>query len=149
MDFSILIVDDEIDQCASLAEIFDEEGYGTYYTDKPLETIPILERNTIDLIILDLRMPEIGGIDLLKRIRVHNPNIIVLILTAYPSVETAVLSMKFGAVNFYEKPPNVGNRQFHRRAARKALLTCSASRFSGRRVSHSASSVINGALVKM
>ncbi len=107
MDFSILIVDDEIDQCASLAEILGEEGYRTYYTDKPLETIPILERNTIDLIILDLRMPEIGGIDLLKRIRIHNPNIIVLILTAYPSVETAVSSMKFGAVNFYEKPPNV------------------------------------------
>lgn len=107
MDFSILIVDDEIDQCASLAEILDEEGYRTYYTDKPLETIPILERNTIDLIILDLRMPEISGIDLLKRIRVHNPNIIVLILTAYPSIETAVLSMKFGAVNFYEKPPNI------------------------------------------
>lgn len=107
MGFSILIVDDEIGQCVSLAEILEEEGYRTYYTDKPLETILILEQNTIDLIILDLRMPEIGGIDLLKKIRVHNPNIIVLILTAYPSVETAVLSMKFGAVNFYEKPPNV------------------------------------------
>jgi two-component system, NtrC family, response regulator AtoC len=107
MDFSILIIDDEIDQCASLSEILEDEGYRTCYTDKPLETIPILERNSIDLVILDLRMPEIGGIKLLKKIRVHNPHIIVLILTAYPSVETAVLAMKFGAVNFYEKPPNI------------------------------------------
>jgi DNA-binding NtrC family response regulator len=107
MSFSILIVDDEIDQCASLSEILEEEGYQTHYTDKPLETIPILERYTINLIILDLRMPEIGGIDLLKKVRVHNPNIIIFILTAYPSIETAVLSMKFGAANFYEKPPNV------------------------------------------
>lgn len=124
MGFTILIVDDEIDQCASLAEILEEEGYSALYTDKPVETVSLLERHEIDLVILDIRMPDIGGIDLLKRVRAHSPNIDVIILTGYPSIETAVLSMKFGAVDFYEKPPDLDKlldevRQFSSRGRLK------------------------------
>jgi two-component system, NtrC family, response regulator AtoC len=105
MDYRILIVDDEKELCMSLSEILTEEGYPTTWTADPLETPAILAQTIIDLIILDIRMPGIGGIDLLRLVRKSNPNIKVIILTGHPSIENAVLSMKYGAANFYEKPP--------------------------------------------
>ena len=105
MDYHILIVDDEKELCVSLSEILAEEGYPTAWTSDPLETPSILARTRVDLIILDIRMPGIGGIDLLRLVRKSNPNIKVIILTGHPSIENAVLSMKYGAANFYEKPP--------------------------------------------
>ena len=93
--------------CVSLSEILTEEGYHTLFTSDPLETPAILARTRVDLIILDIRMPGIGGIDLLRMVRKTNPNIKVIILTGHPSIENAVLSMKYGAANFYEKPPNL------------------------------------------
>jgi len=107
MDYHILIIDDEKELCISLSEILSEEGYCTLYTSDPLETPTILARTRVDLIILDVRMPGIGGIDLLKLLHKTNPHIKVIILTGHPSIENAVLSMKYGAVNFYEKPPNL------------------------------------------
>jgi len=107
MDYRILIVDDEKELCVSLCEILTEEGYETLFTSDPRETPAILARTRVDLIILDIRMPGIGGIDLLRTVRRSNPNIKVIILTGHPSIENAVLSMKYGAVNFYEKPPNL------------------------------------------
>ncbi|HTP57668.1 MAG TPA: sigma-54 dependent transcriptional regulator [Spirochaetia bacterium] len=107
MDYQILIVDDEKELCASLSEILTEEGFHTLSTSDPRETPAILARTRVDLIILDIRMPGIGGIDLLKIVRKTNPNTKVIILTGHPSIENAVQSMKYGAVNFYEKPPNL------------------------------------------
>ncbi|MGA2766352.1 MAG: sigma-54 dependent transcriptional regulator [Spirochaetia bacterium] len=107
MEYQILIVDDEKELCVSLSEILTEEGYRTLFTSDPLETPAILARTRVDLVILDIRMPGIGGIDLLKMLRRTNPNIKVIILTGHPSIENAVLSMKYGAANFYEKPPNL------------------------------------------
>ncbi len=107
MDYRILIIDDEKELCVSLSEILTEEGYHTLFTSDPLETPAILARTRVDLIILDIRMPGIGGIDLLRMVRKTNPNIKVIILTGHPSIENAVLSMKYGAANFYEKPPNL------------------------------------------
>ncbi len=107
MDYQILIVDDEKELCVSLSEILTEEGFRTIYTSDPREAPAMVARNHVDLIILDIRMPGIGGIDLLKMLRRTNPNIKVIILTGHPSIENAVLSMKYGAVNFYEKPPNL------------------------------------------
>ena len=105
MDYHILIVDDEKELCVSLSEILTEEGYPTTWTSDPLETPSLLAQTRVDLVILDIRMPGIGGIDLLRLVRRSNPNIKVIILTGHPSIENAVLSMKYGAANFYEKPP--------------------------------------------
>ncbi|HVO38790.1 MAG TPA: sigma-54 dependent transcriptional regulator [Spirochaetia bacterium] len=107
MDYHILIVDDEKELCVSLSEILIEEGFPTTWTSDPRETPSILARSRTDLVILDIRMPGIGGIDLLKMLRRTNPNIKAIILTGHPSIENAVLSMKYGAANFYEKPPNL------------------------------------------
>lgn len=107
MGFKILIVDDEQELCISLSEILHEEGYEVLYAIDPSDTIPILTRERVDLIIMDIRMPNIGGVSLLRLVKRHSPSMKVIILTGYPSVQNAVLTMKYGAVNFYEKPPNL------------------------------------------
>jgi two-component system, NtrC family, response regulator AtoC len=107
MDFRVLIVDDEKELTDSLSEILADEGYAALCASDPLEAMPLLERERVDLVILDIRMPGMGGIDLLKLMRKHSPALKVIILTGHPSVENAVLSMKYGAVDFFEKPPNL------------------------------------------
>jgi DNA-binding NtrC family response regulator len=102
--FSILIVDDEKEICVSLSEIIRSNGYRTLYTVDPAQVPTILSGESIDLIIMDVRMPKISGIDLLKSIKEkHNP-ISVIMISGYTSVESAVLAMKYGALNFYMKP---------------------------------------------
>ena len=130
MDFHILIVDDEEELCLSLSEILTEEGYRTLYTSDPRRTLPLLERERVDLIILDIRMPGIGGIDLLKLVRKANPNIKVIILTGHPSIENAVLSMKYGAADFFEKPPNLAKllNEIREFAVRDPAAGCAAPR---------------------
>jgi DNA-binding NtrC family response regulator len=104
--FMVLIVDDEKEMCISLAEILRSGGYTTVYTTEPRRVPTLLADNVIDLIIMDVRMPRVSGIDLLKRIREQSQSPPVIMISGYASVENAVLSMKYGAVNFYEKPLN-------------------------------------------
>ena len=103
-NYTILLIDDELEMCLSLSELLRDEGYSTVYTINPLEAPHILEQKEIDLIIMDVKMPEIGGIDLLKVVKKQDLSIPVIMITGYPTVENAVRAMKYGAVNFYTKP---------------------------------------------
>ena len=104
MDYTILLIDDELEMCLSLAELLHAEGYSALYTTNPLEASHIIRNKKIDLIIMDVRMPEMGGINLLKAIKKQDSSIAVMMITGYPTVETAVRAMKYGAINFYVKP---------------------------------------------
>ncbi|UCF98585.1 MAG: sigma 54-interacting transcriptional regulator [Spirochaetaceae bacterium] len=104
--FSILVVDDEKEMCISLSEIINSNGYRALYTVDPKQVPVILSGENIDLIIMDVRMPVISGIDLLKRIKITNKRIPIIMISGYTSVESAVLAMKYGALNFYMKPIN-------------------------------------------
>jgi len=104
MKSTILIIDDEIGMCRSLAELLEKSGYTCLFTTNPHRTLPFLEENAVDLLILDVRMPGLGGIDLLKSVKTHNPDLPVIMITGYPAVDTAVTAMRFGAVNFFPKP---------------------------------------------
>jgi len=106
MDYTILIIDDELEMCVSLSKLLHIKGYSTLYTTNPLETSTILEGEKIDLIIMDINMPDIGGIDLLKVIKKQDVSIPVIMITGYPTFENAVRAMKYGAVNVYTKPLN-------------------------------------------
>ena len=107
MGFTILIIDDEEEMCISLSEILSSEGYRAIYTTNPLNGPEILNKHPVCLIIMDIRMPQLGGIDLLKRIKESNHYIPVIMITGYPSIENAVRAMKYGALNFYVKPLNI------------------------------------------
>jgi len=104
MEFTILIVDDEKEMCLSLSEILRSKGYRTLYTVDPTRTSTLLEENHVDLILMDIKMPKLGGINLLKIIKRKNIHIPIIMITGYPSVENAVRAMKHGALNFYVKP---------------------------------------------
>ncbi|RPI79471.1 MAG: sigma-54-dependent Fis family transcriptional regulator [Desulfobacteraceae bacterium] len=104
MSFQILIVDDEKEMCLSLAEILSANGFQALYTVDPLEVLSTLNTHKIDLIIMDMKMPKLKGIDLLKNVKAADPLIPIIMITGYPSIENAVNSMKYGALNFYIKP---------------------------------------------
>lgn len=104
--FSILVVDDEKEMCISLSEILSSGGYRALYTVDPSQVPVLLSGDSIDLIIMDVRMPKISGIDLLKSIKEKNNRIPIIMISGYTSVESAVLAMKYGALNFYMKPIN-------------------------------------------
>ena len=100
----ILIVDDELEVCLSLSEVLRGKGYNAIHCSDPEEILPLLEREHIGLAIMDVRMPTIGGIDLLKQIRSRFDQLPVIMISGYASVENAVRAMKYGALNFYTKP---------------------------------------------
>ncbi len=104
MIFRILIVDDEPEVCSSLCEILAENGYDTDYLTNPTLVFAYLQENRIDLILLDIRMPGIGGIDLLEQIRGNHPDTGIIVISGFATVEHAVKAMKYGAINLLTKP---------------------------------------------
>jgi len=100
----ILIVDDEEDLLVSFKEILEEEGYRVDIESDPLNAVEVVKTNDYDLIISDLKMPNLAGNEFLKEIRKYNNFISFIILTAYGTVDTAVECMKNGAYDYIAKP---------------------------------------------
>jgi len=102
--FTILIVDNELEVCLSLGEILRSRGFGTHTLDDPQQVLPLLQHEHVDLVLMDVRMPNIGGIDLLKAMHERFTHLPVIMISGYASVENAVRAMRYGALNFYTKP---------------------------------------------
>jgi two-component system, NtrC family, response regulator AtoC len=99
----ILVVDDEPLIRWSLAERLTQEGYRVVEAADGRETLDHL-RDPVDLVLLDYRLPDTDGLTLLKQIKAHDPDTLVILLTAYASIETAVEVMKQGAYHYANKP---------------------------------------------
>ncbi|RKX88833.1 MAG: sigma-54-dependent Fis family transcriptional regulator [Spirochaetes bacterium] len=104
MDFNILIVDDEVEMCLSLAELFESRGYRAQYATGTVDAGAVLERESFDLILLDIRMPDGNGVDFLNTLKTRDSPTSVIMISAFASVDNVVKAMKYGAVNFYSKP---------------------------------------------
>lgn len=102
--YKILIIDDEPAQVQALAGFLEKKGYDIQSALNGREGLQQIERQTIDLVITDFRLPDIDGLEVLKRIRAINPDIDVIMMTAYGSVESAVEAMRAGAVDYLMKP---------------------------------------------
>lgn len=103
---SILIVDDEEDILKVTSAILEDEGYRTYTANNGAMALSLMKEKDIDLVLSDLKMPEINGMDLFKQMRAINPGVAFIIMTAYGSIESAVAAMKDGALNYLIKPLN-------------------------------------------
>jgi DNA-binding NtrC family response regulator len=103
----VLVIDDEIRMCESLCEILESEGLEALYSTDPLRALKVLTENNVDLVFLDIKMPGMSGIHLLKSMKAIVPAIPIIIITGYPSVDNIVQSMKLGASNVFPKPPNM------------------------------------------
>lgn len=107
MKEKILLVDDELSYLELLKSILQQEGYTNVITESnPLNVAQILKTQNIDLILLDIYMPQMNGLQLLEQITPEYPNIPVIIVTAVDDKEIALEAIKFGAYEFIIKPPD-------------------------------------------
>jgi len=103
-EHSILVIDDEEGMRALLAHELGLQGYLVSTAADGQAALDEMARNRFDLVICDIRMPKVGGLDALGKIKELNPGTEVIIMTGYGSVETAVKAMKAGAYDFIQKP---------------------------------------------
>lgn len=105
---SILIIDDEVELCQGLSEMLkeEEEGYKVSIANSGKKGLAKIKEEIPDLVLLDIKMPEMDGIETLEKIKVINKDILVIILTVYQTIETAVKTMKIGAYDYISKPFN-------------------------------------------
>ena len=100
----VLVIDDDEDICAYLQTFLTREGYRITTVSRPEEALPELREGRHQIILLDLRMPGLDGVSLLRAIRAVDSDVCVIVMTAYPSVETAVDTMKADAFDYLPKP---------------------------------------------
>ena len=101
---NILIVDDEKHYPMIIGEVLSEEGYTPFTASSGMEALDILNTQPIDLVLSDVKMPGMSGIDLLEKAKQIKPDLPVIIMTAFGSVEKAVEAMHKGAYTFILKP---------------------------------------------
>jgi len=104
---SILIVDDEKSILKSLSGILSDEGFDTSIASNGYEALKILDAESPDLVLLDIWMPGIDGMDTLKEIKKIHPVTPVIMITGHGTIETAVNATKIGAFDFIEKPISI------------------------------------------
>ncbi len=101
---NILVVDDEPLIRKSLYEILRIEGYNVHMAKSGEEALELIEKTTVDAVITDMKLPKISGLELLAEIKKHYPDIEVIIITGFGSIESAVEAMKKGAYDYITKP---------------------------------------------
>ena len=104
---TILIVDDEEIVRFALSVKLKEHGFSVIEACNGREAVDICLKEDIDAVLLDLKMPEMDGIETLQELKGHNNDVPVIIVTAYGDIPTAVQAIKLGAYDFVEKPPQV------------------------------------------
>jgi DNA-binding NtrC family response regulator len=107
MTEKVLIVDDDRDFLNILSERMQTRGMEVHTAASAKEAFAMLEKESYDAILLDLMMPEMGGIEALQIIKDKNPEIQVILLTGYASVSKGVEAMKLGAMDFLPKPADL------------------------------------------
>ncbi|MFZ0483337.1 MAG: response regulator [Desulfobacterales bacterium] len=100
----ILIVDDEKAVADILKDCISDKERSIDVCHDGLDGIDHIQKNLYDLIIVDLVMPKVGGLDVLKYAKKANPDVLVIIITGYASVETAIMAVKEGAYDYIRKP---------------------------------------------
>lgn len=100
----ILIVDDEETIRFSIKEFLEGQGYEVIVAETCEQALEKIDEFMPDLVLLDLRLPNMGGIELLEKVKTKDPNALMIVMTGYGSVDSAVEAMKIGAYDYLEKP---------------------------------------------
>lgn len=101
----ILIVDDEKSIVESIKGIVQDEGYQPLCAESGEVALQVIDKEQVDLVLMDVWMPGIDGIETLKRIKEQNPYLPVIMISGHGTIDTAVQATKMGAYDFIEKPP--------------------------------------------
>lgn len=102
----ILLIDDEPESSQTLSRLLIQDGYRVKHTQTGEEAFALLKKTKFDLIISDLLLPGVSGIDILKQVKIDSPETSVILITGNASAETAVEAMKEGALDYISKPFN-------------------------------------------
>lgn len=105
--YSILIVDDEKPVSDLLSKVLRREGYHTTTAENGEQALEMINLHHVDLVITDIRMPGISGIELLDQVRHIDPSIKVVLITAFATLDTAIAALKNGARDYITKPFNI------------------------------------------
>jgi DNA-binding NtrC family response regulator len=100
----VLTVDDEPVVCESIRRVLTEEGYDVTTATSAREGLDIIRKQPIDLLLLDVRMPDMDGIECLREVRAISPETEVIIVTGFATIQTAVEAVKLGATDYLQKP---------------------------------------------
>ena len=101
---NVLVIDDEAGIRDVLREILSDEGYQVYTAEDGIEGLRTVERERVDLAILDVWLPNMGGIDVLQQLKEQKPDLEVIVISGHGNIDLAVKAVKLGAFDFLEKP---------------------------------------------
>jgi len=101
---NILVVDDELTVCRSCQKILNEDGYDVSIALSGYKGLESFRKKKFDLAIVDLKMPDINGMEVVEAIKTEQPGTEVIIMTGYSTVASAVTGMKLGAADYIPKP---------------------------------------------
>jgi DNA-binding NtrC family response regulator len=104
---NVLIIDDEKAIRKTLAEILSYEGYKIDEAENGEEGLKRFKEKTYDVVLCDIKMPKLDGIEFLERAREHNPDVPVIMISGHGTIETAVEAVKKGAYDYISKPPDL------------------------------------------
>ncbi len=100
----IVVIDDEVNAAAALEKLLQEDGYEVSAANDARAGLSLLEKTDPDIVLTDLRMPGMDGLELLTKVKQIRPETMVILMTAYGTVKTAVRAMKLGAEDYLAKP---------------------------------------------
>ena len=106
-EFSLLVVDDEVTSRNLCRDVAADAGLRAHAVGTTEEALELLDQSAIDIVVTDLKVPQLGGLELLKRIRALYPQVAVMVLTQYGTIETAVTATRLGALDYVTKPFHV------------------------------------------
>jgi len=100
----ILVVDDELFVRELLLEFLSAQGYEVSLADSGEKAVELMQTQPADLVLVDLKMPGINGIEALKQIKKIAPDILAIIMTGYPTIESSIEALRHGAYDYVIKP---------------------------------------------
>lgn len=121
MSNKLLIVDDQYGIRILLNEVFNREGYTTFQAASGVQALEIVQKHSPDLVLLDMKIPGMDGIEILKRLKAIDQSIQVIIMTAYGELDMIQEAKELGAISHFAKPFDIDEM----RAAVKELLPVS------------------------
>ncbi len=100
----VLVVDDDPQVCKTVGMILKDHGYHVQSYSQPRQALQAVRKNPFDMALIDIKMPDLNGLELVEKIRAEDPRIAPIVMTAYPDVQTAAETMRLGSRDYITKP---------------------------------------------
>lgn len=100
----VLVVDDDQQVCKTVSMILEEHGYHVQSFSQPRQALQAIRKRPFDIGLIDIKMPDLNGLELIERIKEEDPRIAILVMTAYPDIQTAAETMRLGSRDYITKP---------------------------------------------